>query len=147
MMYGLYYWPEIQGRGNVWYCGEQSKDYEFNDGDRPEVAELVSIDGSFKAGRDGAKAGILMQANPTVGLTYREEASWSNAEDLSQVLSLTGSESTPAASCSNSCLVLRAFTPVEPGVNEIKYYAPGIGQILTLKEGRPRSELVQFIQP
>ena len=44
--------------------------------------ELVSRDGSFKSGRSGAKAGALMFAAPQVGVTYREEADWGNAEDL-----------------------------------------------------------------
>ena len=36
--------------GNVWYCGEEAKDFESFKGDEPRKPELVSIDGSFKAG-------------------------------------------------------------------------------------------------
>lgn len=35
-------------QGNVWYCGEISKNYELFEGDEPEVAELVDIEGSWK---------------------------------------------------------------------------------------------------
>lgn len=52
---------------NVWYCGEEVKDYEVFDGDHPKRSELVSIDGSFKAGRDGDKPGIIALANPKKG--------------------------------------------------------------------------------
>ena len=134
--------------GNVWYCGELSQDFEEFEGDRPELVELVSLHGSFKAGRDGAKAGIIMLAQPQVGMTYREEASWNEAEDLSEVLSLTASESVPAARCSGNCLKLRAFTPVEPGKNEFKYYVPGIGEILSVNERTgSRAQLVEFTIP
>jgi hypothetical protein len=43
--------------GNVWYCGEIAKNFELFEGDDPEEAELVDIDGSWKAGRDGAQPG------------------------------------------------------------------------------------------
>ncbi len=138
-------WIAQDVQGNVWYCGEEVKDYEYFEGDRPERAELVSRDGSFKAGRDGDKPGILMLAAPQVGTTYREEASWNNAEDLSEVMSLTGSERAPAAHCDGNCLVLRAFSPLEPGVNETKFYAPGVGPLVTVNEQTgKRTELVRF---
>jgi hypothetical protein len=49
--------------GNVWYCGEEVKDFESFEGDDPRRPELVKIDGSFKAGRDGDKPGIIFQAS------------------------------------------------------------------------------------
>ena len=138
-------WFAQDSRGNVWYCGEEVKDYESFEADRPELPELVSRDGSFKAGRDGDKPGIIMLAAPRVGVTYREEASWNNAEDLSEVISITGSDSTPAASCRGTCLVLRAFSPLSPDGDEIKYYAPGVGEISNTKEETGvRAQLVEF---
>jgi len=116
--------------GNVWYCGEEVKDYETFAGDDPVEPELVAIDGSFKAGRDGAKPGIIMLADPQVGEAYREEISLGNAEDAAEVVSLTGNESVPAATCHNDCLVIRAFTPLEPGLDAFKHYAAGVGPIL-----------------
>ena len=138
-------WFAQDTRGNVWYCGEEVKDYESFEADQPEKPELVSRDGSFKAGRDGDKAGIIMLAVPRVGVTYREEASWNNAEDLSEVTSITGTDHTPAASCRDTCLVLRAFSPLSPDGDEIKYYAPGVGEISnTNEETGERAELVEF---
>ena len=124
--------------GNVWYFGEIAKDYE--DG------ELVSIDGSWTAGVDGAKAGVLMKAAPQVGDFYRQEFALGEAEDMGEVVSVTGSESVPAASCNNTCVVTKDFTPIEPDVLEFKYYAPGIGVILEVDpESGDRVELVQVI--
>ena len=55
----------------------------------PGVRELVSIDGSFKQGRDGDKGGIYFQGVSTVGQVYRQEFSPGNAEDAVEVLSTT----------------------------------------------------------
>ena len=131
--------------GNVWYCGELVRDYEIADGDKPELPELISTAGTFKAGRDGALAGIIMFAAPQVGRTYREEASWNSAEDLSEVLSVAATEHSPAATCAGNCLLTRAFSPLDPGVSERKFYAPGVGQIVGTKDGESgRLELVEF---
>lgn len=122
--------------GNVWYFGEVSQ--EFEDG------ELVSLDGSFKAGVKGAKPGIMMKANPRVGDLYRQEFLLNEAEDLGQVLSLTGSATVPAASCSD-CLVTKDFTPLEPDSVENKFYARGIGTILEVDvDSGKRVELVEI---
>jgi hypothetical protein len=108
--------------GNVWYFGEISQ--EFEDG------ELVSLEGSWKAGVDGAKPGIIMKATPQVGDVYRQEFLLGEAEDLAEILSLNGSATVPAASCNGNCLITKDFSPLEPDVEENKYYAPGTGLIL-----------------
>lgn len=121
--------------GNVWYFGEISKNYE--DGD------LVSLDGSWKAGVDGAKPGIVMRAQPAVGAIYRQEFFLGDAEDMAEVISRTGSATVPAASCQGTCLITKEFTPLSPGAIEHKYYAPGIGMILEVDpETGERLELV-----
>ena len=108
--------------GNVWYFGEISQTFE--DG------ELAGIEGSWTAGVDGAKPGIVMKAAPAVGDVYRQEFSLGTAEDIAEILSLTGSTTVPGASCQGNCLVTKDFSPLDAGVFERKYYAPGIGSIL-----------------
>ena len=39
---------------------------------------------------------------------------------------------TVAAGSYSNCLKTEDFTPIEPGQGEIKYYAPGIGNVLTI---------------
>jgi len=129
--------------GNVWYCGELSREFETFRGDRPRAPELTSIDGSFKADRDGDQPGIIMLASPQVGDAYREEFSLTNAEDIAEVISTTGSATSPFASCDKTCLVTRNTAPLEPGVIEKKYYAPGIGLIFDNDDGSI-SKLVEF---
>lgn len=133
--------------GNVWYCGELSQDFEVFEGDDPEEPELVEIEGSFKAGRDEAKAGILIKAVPEPGDILRQEFALQEAEDVAKVLSVTASAESPAASCTGNCLQTKEYTPLEPDVFEHKFYAPGIGLILEVDMEGNRVELVEFTTP
>jgi hypothetical protein len=131
---------------NVWYCGEIAKNFETIEGDLPDDPELVDIDGSWKAGRDGAKPGILMLADPKVGDVYRQEVLLGDAEDVAEVISTTGSAKIDVddASCDGDCLITRDFTPIEPGLNENKYYKPGVGLIIEVDMEGNRVELVEM---
>jgi hypothetical protein len=121
--------------GNVWYFGEDSKEYEGG--------KVVSTEGSWEAGLDGAKPGIIMKANPQVGDAYRQEYYEDEAEDMAEVLSLNESISVTYGSFEN-CLKTQEWTPLEPDIVENKYYAPGVGVILEVAvEGE--SERVELI--
>jgi hypothetical protein len=126
--------------GSVWYCGEISQEFE--------EGRLVSLDGSWRAGEERARPGLIMQGSPRVGSVYRQEFALGEAEDVAEIVSLTGNETTLATSCAGRCLVTRDFTPLEPEVSENKFYAPGVGPILEidLTTGE-RLELVQFSIP
>jgi len=142
--------------GTVEYCGESVRDFEVFAGDDPADPELVSIDGSFKAGRDGAKSGTQFPGDPAVGQVYRQEWSPGNAEDAARILSTTFGpddeselgEHTPDAlvelfCAANDCVVISEFSPIEPGIDKRKYYAPGVGLIA---EVDPESgEVVQLV--
>lgn len=141
--------------GTVDYCGEISRDFEFFEGDDPEEAELVSIEGSWKAGRDGDLPGTLFPGTPVVGAVYRQEFSPGNAEDAAEVLSTTyGFGNDPELDrlvpqalaeqlCAGDCVVTREFTPLEPDASERKYYARGIG--LFLEVDLESGEVVQLV--
>jgi hypothetical protein len=132
-------WYAQDRQGNVWYFGEST--FEVEDG-RP-----VSVDGSFRAGEDGAKPGIIMKANPRVGDVYRQEFALGEAEDVGEVVSLAGRATVPAASCTN-CLVTADTTPLEPDVREHKFYKRGVGPILEVNRVTgERLELVRFRRP
>jgi hypothetical protein len=142
-------WYGQATNGDVHYCGEIALNFETFDGDDPEEPELVDIEGSWKAGRDHAKPGIIMFALPMVGTVYRQEVALGDAEDVAEILSIDyGYGDDPDLDqlvpqdlaellCNDNCVVTRDFTPIEPGVEERKYYAPGIGPFLevNLEEG------------
>jgi hypothetical protein len=131
--------------GNVWYCGEISRNFEVFAGDVPEEPELVDIDGSWKAGRDGSEAGILLPFTPVVGETIRQEVAYGEAEDAITIESLSETEASLGGACVANCLMTRDFTPLEPDVAENKFYAPGLGLIVEVDlETGDRVELVEF---
>lgn len=122
--------------GNVWYFGELSKSFDGG--------YLTDLEGSWIAGVNDAKPGLVMAAAPEVGRTYRQEFAAGNAEDAAEVASVTASASVPGAACNGTCVQTRDFTPVEPGHEEQKFYAPGIGLILEVNpETGERTELIE----
>ncbi|MCZ6659061.1 MAG: hypothetical protein O7C67_17370 [Gammaproteobacteria bacterium] len=132
--------------GNVWYCGEIAENFETFEGDEPEEPELVDIEGSWKSGREGSKAGMLIPFEPEPGDVIRQELAYGDAEDAVEIVSVTASESAPGGSCTETCLHTIDFTPLEPGVTEDKYYVPGIGLIVEVDaETGDRVELLEFV--
>jgi hypothetical protein len=110
--------------GNVWYCGELSRQYENE--------SLVDLEGSFRAGEDGDKPGILVSAMPMAGDVYRQEWSVNNAEDYAQVISTAGGPDVEVEGfeCNDGCLETEEATPLEPGHVERKYYLTETGFVL-----------------
>jgi hypothetical protein len=115
-----YDWYAQDREGNVWYLGEDTKEYE--DG------EVVSTEGAWEAGVDGALPGIVMQARPEVGQAYRQELYAGEAEDMAEVVE-TGAAKSIALGDYDDVVVIEEWNPLEPDVVEHKYYAPGIGPI------------------
>jgi hypothetical protein len=123
--------------GNVWYLGEATKEYDGGE---------VSTAGSWEAGVDGALAGVVMPAQPRVGLAYRQEHYAGEAEDAAEVLGLDERADVPFGSY-DGVLMTKDFTPLEPDVLEHKLYAKGVGPVLVLavSGGSSREELVRFV--
>ena len=123
--------------GNVWYFGENT--HELEDG------LITTIDGSFVAGVDNDKPGIIMRAHPAAGDFYRQEFSLDNAEDVAETLSLKETVTVPVGTFRN-CLKSRETTPLEPDALEYKYYAPGVGNVLTIDAVTgEREELIRIV--
>lgn len=131
--------------GDVYYFGEEVKDYESYDGDNPRLPELVKIDGSFKQGRNGDKGGLFFATAPKPGLAYLEEFSLGNAEDVTEILSTTYElgaapeldrfvpQQLVGLMCRGDCIVTKNYSLLEPGIFAYKYYARGIGPFLEVK--------------
>ena len=113
-------WYAQDNDGNVWYFGEDTKELDHG--------TVTSTEGSWEAGVNGAKAGIIMEARPGVGDVFVQEHATGVAEDQSQVLSLAGHAST-GFGIFNNCVQTNEFSALEPGTSEQKLYAPGIGEV------------------
>jgi hypothetical protein len=116
-------WYAQDDDGNVWYFGEDSFDYVNG--------TWVRSDGSWEGGVDGARPGIVMEGDPSVGDTYRQEYYAGHAEDMAKVLSTDASVSVPYGSFDHA-LVTKEWTPLEHAVVENKYYARGVGNVRTV---------------
>jgi len=132
--------------GNVWYMGEDSREYEGG--------EVVSTAGSWEAGRDvaglgtAAQPGIIMKGAPRVGDSYRQEYYEGEAEDMALVVAADETVTLADGTIYEHCLETREWSPLEPDVVEHKYYAPGVGVVLeALEDGSERMELVSVPSP
>jgi hypothetical protein len=134
-------WYAQDKAGNVWYFGEDTHEYENG--------VPVNSKGAWEAGVDDAKPGIIMQAHPRVGDVYRQEFSKGVAEDKAKVLSVTASAHVPFGSYDGDVLKTRDWNPLEPGKDEHKLYAPGVGNVLerSVKHPGERVELVEYTAP
>jgi hypothetical protein len=126
-------WYAQDKQGNVWYLGENTKEYE--DG------KVVSTEGSWQAGRDGAKPGIIMLAHPRVGDSYRQEFLVGVAEDQARVVATDIEQRVPYGSFDN-CVRTVEFTALEPGVKEAKIFCPGVGFVRAHDVEGPATRLV-----
>ncbi len=125
--------------GNVWYLGEATKEYENG--------KVVSTEGSFEAGVDGAQAGVIMPAKPRAGLAYRQEYYAGHAEDRAAVVSLKEQAQVPFGYFKKGrVLMTRDLNPLEPKILEYKFYARGIGPVLAIgvSGGSDREELLSY---
>ena len=130
-------WYAQDTAGNVWYLGEETKEFENG--------KVSTTEGSWEAGVDGALAGIIVPADPRVGMTYRQEYYAGEAEDEGEILSLDEQAEVPFGSFDN-LLMTKDTTPLEPNILEHKFYAEGIGPILVLglSGGVGREELIRY---
>ena len=132
-------WYAQDSDGNIWYLGEHVTNYV--DG------EAVDHEGSFEAGVDGAQAGIAMPSDPEPGLTYRQEYLKGEAEDKGAVITV-GEEQVevPFGFFDQDVLMTRDLVPTEPKVEELKFYAPGVGLVLSMHTdgAGSRAVLVNF---
>jgi hypothetical protein len=128
-------WYAQDRAGNVWYLGERTREYENG--------KVVSTEGSFEAGVDGAQAGVVMPARPRVGLAYRQEHYAGHAEDRASIVGLSEQVEVPAGHYRH-VLMTREVNPLEPDSLELKFYARGVGPVLAIavSGGSDREELV-----
>jgi hypothetical protein len=108
--------------GNVWHTGEYPEEYEGG-----KVVKAPA----WLVGVKGAKAGFEMKAAPRPGTpSYAQgyappPVNWT---DHAQVYRM-GQKTCVPLRCYQNVLITREFNPDEPGRSQLKYYAPGVGNI------------------
>lgn len=123
--------------GNVWYLGEDTAEYENG--------KIVSTEGTWRAGVDGAQPGIVMLASPHVGDAYDQENAPGVAEDHAEVLRLNATVTVPYGTFDHVLQTLET-SPLDPGLQEIKHHVAGVGFLLATdaNTGEPLEQLVKI---
>ena len=114
------YFAICKPTNDAFYFGEDVDIYE--DG------EIVSHEGAWLAGQNGAKAGMIMPGNVEAGMKYYQEIAPGVAEDRGEIVNVNDTLDTPAGNFQN-VLKTEETNPLEPNEKEYKFYAPGTGLI------------------
>lgn len=125
--------------GNVWYFGEDTAVLD-------DKGNVVTTEGSFHAGVDGAQPGVFMQASPEVGRDFRQEWYAGHAEDAFKALNLSASVRVPYGTFAHA-LKTEETTALEPEVVDNKYFVRGIGEVeeVSVKGSVEKLQLVDVI--
>jgi len=120
-------WYSQDARGNVWYFGEATAELDV-------LGRVTSTQGSWLTGVHGARSGIYITAEPTLGRPFRQEYLKGKAEDHFAVVGIFG----------RNAVLTKEWTPLEPGVVNHKLYVRGVGNVLeqTERGGSERNELI-----
>jgi hypothetical protein len=108
--------------GNVWHLGQYPEEYEEG---------KIAATPAWFHGIKGARAGITMKANPRLGTpSYAQGFAPApiNWVDRGQPYKL-GERTCVPAGCFEGSLVIREFEPDKPQSSQLKYYAPGVGNV------------------
>ncbi len=108
--------------GTVWSFGEYPEEWE----DR----KFTGAPDTWIVGQAGARAGILMRAEPQVG-TPQYLQGWAPKIDFSDTAKVlhTGQRTCVPVRCYDNVLVTDEWSPSEPGAHQQKYYAAQVGNV------------------
>jgi hypothetical protein len=129
-------WYAQDSAGNVWYFGEEVKEYENG---------KVKATSTWQAGVDGAQPGVVMPAKPRAGLVYRQTHYAGKEEDRGEVLSTQEQVEAPAGYFRDA-VAIKETSPLEPKLVEYKLYARGVGLVraFQVSGGSGREELLSY---
>jgi hypothetical protein len=108
--------------GNVWHMGEYPEEYEDGKFDKAP---------GWLAGFEGATAGIAMRAEPRLGTPGYAQGyapppiNWIDRGRVYKV----GQKTCVPVKCYEDVLVIEEFERNKPGAYQLKYYAPGVGDV------------------
>jgi hypothetical protein len=105
---------------SVFYFGEEVDVYK--------EGKIASHEGAWLSGVKGAKFGLMAPGQVLLKARYYQEIAPGAALDRAEIMSMSAVEKTPAGEFKN-CVQTEETTPLEPGVKEMKCYAPGIGLV------------------
>ena len=114
-------------RGGVHYLGEDVDEYPASGG--------VSHEGQWRAGRRGARPGLLMPAEPAVGRRFKSENAPPIAVEKDKVVAMNGTETVRGVRYRHVMTIREHATVPKPAEFETKTYAPSVGVITEANGG------------
>ena len=105
---------------DVYYFGEDVDVYKNG--------KVVGHKGAWLSGVNGAKFGLMMPGKPKQGQRFYQEQAPGVGMDRAAVLSNTEKISTPAGTFEN-CVHTLETSPIEKGLRDHQWYAPGVGPV------------------
>lgn len=129
-------WYAQDDEGNVWYFGEDTKELDEN-------GQVITTAGSWEAGVNG-NPGIVMLAEPEVGLRYKQEDSPDNAEDMAKVVSLCVPVEVEYGDF-ECALQTAEWSLVESGPRDFKFYVAGVGMVYEILNRGANQEIVELV--
>lgn len=126
--------------GNVWRMGEHPEEYE----EGKFIASSTWINGT-----EGSIAGISMQSEPKVGMpTYSQ--GWAPSVDFTDRAQIDqmGIKNCVPLDCYENVLVVAETSVSEPDAQQLKYFAPGVGNIRVgwRGEGEISQETLELVE-
>jgi hypothetical protein len=130
-------WYAQDDAGNVWYFGEDTREYD-------EQGNVISTEGSWEAGVGDNLPGVLMEADPAAGDTYRQEYAPEVAVDMATVINRNKQLTVPFDSFDNA-VETKEYSCLEKGLDH-KFYGYGVGLVreLAVAGGAEGIDLVSF---
>jgi hypothetical protein len=107
--------------GDVCYFGEDVDIYEDD--------VVVSHEGAWRAGVNGALPGIMMPADPQVGDVFYQEYAEDVAEDMGEVIAFGESYTVPAGTFTDT-MRMKDCNPLEDAETDTKVYESDLGIII-----------------
>jgi hypothetical protein len=105
--------------GAVYYFGEDVDVYK--------PGNVITHEGAWLSGVDGARFGMMMPGKPKVGERFHQEIAPKVAMDHCEIVALDEEVKTPAGTFKH-CLRTKEGSAIEKGTSD-KVYAPGVGLI------------------
>jgi len=119
--------------GNVWLVGEYPEEYENGKFDKAPA---------WINGQKGARAGITMLAHPRVDTPDYAQGYAPPPIDFTDrgEVYKTDQQTCVPVDCYEDVLVTEEFNPDEPDAYQLKYYAPGVGNVRVGWRGKKEEE-------
>ena len=130
-------WYAQDKAGAVWYFGENTAEYQNG--------VVTNTSGTWEAGVDKAKPGIVMPAHAKVGVTYRQEYRPGVALDMATILNVNATTKVPAGTF-HKVIVTFDKNPLDPSKKERKWYAPHAGFVKAELSGGGHVEVTRQVK-